>query len=108
MSYSSFRPPGRNGHSAFGQQRRMTKPIHFICSAPGAQHVTICGDFNDWNPNSLPLTRQADGSWMGQVQLPHGSHHYVFVVDGQPMLDPRAQGIARNERGERVSMLMVS
>ena len=75
----------------------MTKPVNFICAAPGAQSVSICGDFNDWNPNSEVLTRQPDGSWLGQVQLAHGSHHYVFVVDGQAMLDPRAQGIARNE-----------
>jgi 1,4-alpha-glucan branching enzyme len=110
MSYSQLRTPARNGHShsSHGQHRRMTKPVNFICAAPGAQSVSICGDFNDWNPNTEVLTRQPDGSWLGQVQLAHGSHHYVFVVDGQAMLDPRAQGIARNERGERVSMLMVS
>jgi len=113
MSYAQLRPPVRNGHnghshSPFSHQRRMTKPVNFICAAPGAQYVTICGDFNEWDPVAHPLTRQPDGSWMGQVPLAHGSHHYVFVVDGQAMLDPRAQGVSRNERGERVSMLMVS
>jgi 1,4-alpha-glucan branching enzyme len=99
----------RNGHSHHnGHHRRMTKPINFICAAPEARQVTICGDFNDWNPVSHPLERQPDGSWLGQVPLAHGSHHYVFVVDGQAMLDPRAQGIARTERGERVSVVMVS
>ena len=30
------------------------------------------------------------------------------MVDGQLTLDPRAQGVTRNEKGERVSLLPVS
>jgi len=30
------------------------------------------------------------------------------VVDGEKQLDPKAQGIARNERNERVSLISVS
>jgi hypothetical protein len=29
-------------------------------------------------------------------------------VDGKPTLDPRAQGIARNEKNEKVSMMSVN
>ena len=42
------------------------------------------------------------------VTLSHGAHHYFFIVDSVAMLDPWAQGNARNKRGEKVSMLMVS
>ena len=45
---------------------------------------------------------------MLQVPLNHGHHHYLFSVDGKSKLDPRAQGIARNEKHEKVSMLAVS
>jgi hypothetical protein len=39
--------------------------------------------------------------------LKAGHHHYQFLVDGKPMLDPRAHGVARNEQGEKVSMVSV-
>ncbi len=88
--------------------RKMVKPVNFICVAPGAQAVCLTGDFNGWDPAAHPMERQPDGSWLLQVAMHHGHHHYLFVVDGRPSLDPRAQGIARNPRGERVSLLAVS
>ena len=33
---------------------------------------------------------------------------YLFIVDGKPRLDPKASGIARNSRNERVSLIAVS
>src|SRR3954470_17294230 len=84
------------------------KPINFYCTAPAAQEVFICGDFNDWDVKSHPLQKQPDGTWFIQLALPHGHHHYWFVVDGKPTLDPRGQGIGRNELNEKVSMVAVS
>ena len=66
------------------------------------------GDFNDWHPAAHPLKRMPDGAWRAEVSLNHGHHHYLFFVDGKPVLDPKAQGIARNEKGEKVSLLAVS
>jgi 1,4-alpha-glucan branching enzyme len=88
--------------------KKMSKPVNFICAAPAAQHVTLIGDFNDWDPNAYPMKRQPDGNWLLQIPLSHGHHHYQFLVDGKPALDPRAQGIARNEKNEKVSLLAVS
>lgn len=84
------------------------KPIHFICLAQQAREVFITGTFNDWNPRSHPMQRQVDGSWHISVEFSHGSHPYQFLVDGQPMNDPKAHGIIRDAQGNRVSMLMVS
>jgi hypothetical protein len=42
------------------------------------------------------------------VTLGHGGHHYQFLVDGKAVNDPRAQGLARNLQGEKVSMILVS
>ena len=86
----------------------MAKPVNFFCVAPEAQSVTLVGDFNDWRPNAHAMERQTDGSWHLQVPLNHGHHHYAFLVDGKPVLDPRAMGIARNEKNERVSLIAVS
>lgn len=86
----------------------MTKPVTFIVFAPGARQVSLVGDFNHWLPDAHPMQRQPDGAWILQVPLPHGHHQYRFLVDGQPVLDPRAQGVARDARGEPASVRAVS
>jgi 1,4-alpha-glucan branching enzyme len=88
--------------------KKMAKPVNFVCIAPSAKQVFLAGDFNNWDPASLPLTRKPDGAWCIQVQLHHGHHLYRFLVDGAPTLDPRAQGVARDEKNERVSLMSVS
>ncbi len=88
--------------------RNMAKPVNFFCVAPGARAVFLVGDFNDWRPDAHPMNRQPDGSWHLAVPVHHGHHHYQFLVDGKPVLDPRATGVARNERNERVSLISVS
>ena len=88
--------------------KRTVKPINFHCVAAGAASVAVVGDFNGWDPNANPMRTNPDGSWSAQIALHHGHHHYQFLVDGKAMLDPRAQGIARNARNERVSIIAVS
>ncbi|HZQ45570.1 MAG TPA: isoamylase early set domain-containing protein [Verrucomicrobiae bacterium] len=104
FSIDSYVPNARNRYSA----KKMAKPVNFRCFAPDAHRVTLAGDFNDWDPAALPMKRQPDGNWLIQVPLNHGHHHYLFVIDGKPVLDPNAQGTARNERDEKVSLLSVS
>ncbi len=87
---------------------KMTKPVSFVCVAPEARQVHLTGDFNAWNPVASPMNRQPDGAWLLQVPLHHGHHQYVFLVDGKPALDPRAHGVARDPKGQRVSLIAVS
>jgi len=88
--------------------RRNLHHVSFFCVAPEAQHVTLAGEFNDWNPTATPMQRMPDSRWMASLELPHGHHQYLFLVDGRPVLDPRASGIARNKRSERVSLVAIS
>lgn len=105
MSYQSAYPAaGANRYSA----KKTVKPVNFLCFAPDAASVHLVGDFNDWDPAANPMTQHYDGSWQVQVNLSHGHHHYQFLVDGKATLDPKAQGIARNLKGEKVSLLSVS
>ncbi len=97
-------PPTQNGYTA----KKTLKPVNFVCLAPHAKQVSLVGDFNDWHPDALPLKRRVDGAWTVQVTLGHGHHHYRFLVDGKPVLDPRALGIARDENNEKVSLIAVS
>lgn len=100
----SYNRQSTNKYSA----KNMAKPVNFFCVTPEAKQVSLVGDFNDWHPDAHPLKQLPDGSWYGQVHLNHGHHHYLFLVDGKPTLDPRAQGTTRNERNEKVSLLSVS
>jgi 1,4-alpha-glucan branching enzyme len=82
--------------------------VSFFCGAKEAGHVFLAGDFNHWNPAATPMNRMPDGRWMASLELPHGHHQYVFLVDGKRRLDPKASGIARNNRNEPVSLIAVS
>jgi len=84
------------------------RAINFICNTPQAQSVSLVGDFNGWNPAAHRMNRMPDGAWLLTVELKHGHHRYAFLVDGNLSLDPLAQGITRNDQGERVSLLPVS
>lgn len=84
------------------------RTVNFICVAPEAQSVSLVGDFNGWNAQAHPMQQMPDKAWMLAVPLKHGHHRYAFLVDGQLALDPRAQGVTRNDKGERVSLVPVS
>lgn len=88
--------------------RRTLRTINFICHAPDAQSVSLVGDFNQWNPAAHPMKQMPDRAWLLGVELKHGHHRYAFLVDGELILDPQAQGVARGDRGERVSLVPVS
>jgi len=84
------------------------RAINFICHAPQATKVSIVGDFNNWNPAANPMKHMPDRSWLTTINLKHGHHRYAFLIDGVLSLDPHAQGITRNDMGERVSLVPVS
>ncbi len=105
MSFpNSYSPGPLNRYSA----KKIARPVNFICLAPEAKKVSVIGDFNDWHPDALPMKQQHDGAWLVQAQLSHGHHHYQFLIDDKAQLDPRAQGVATNEKGEKVSLIAVS
>jgi len=88
--------------------KKTAVPINFVCVALEAKQVYLTGDFNDWDPVAHPMKRQPDGAWLIQIPLNHGHHHYRFLVDGKPVLDPHAQGVARDHQGAKASLVAVS
>ena len=88
--------------------KRSRQLVNFFCLAPDATQVSLVGDFNDWQPAANPMQRQPEGYWTARVELAHGHHQYCFLVDGQPVLDPRASGRALNQRNEPVSLIAIS
>ena len=94
-----------NPHHAHPPADHPPKPVNFYFAAPQAQFVGLAGEFNHWQPQAME--RLPDGWWHFQTELRRGFHPYRFLVDGKPMLDPRANGVALNGQGEKVSMLAV-
>jgi 1,4-alpha-glucan branching enzyme len=88
--------------------KNMSKPINFYYARPDARSVSLIGDFNGWNPNSLPMHRRVDGWWSIQVPLTHGHHRYLFLVDGTPTLDPWSSGTVQVDGYSKVSLIAVS
>lgn len=82
--------------------------LDFFCEAPKAESVSLVGDFNEWDLAATPMRRMPDGRWMASLELNHGHHRYLFVVDGTAMLDPNASGVTRNECNKPVSLIAVS
>jgi 1,4-alpha-glucan branching enzyme len=105
---SSHGAPGHGAAKPRYSAKKMSKPVHFYCEAPEAKQVAIVGDFNNWDPLVHPMQQMPDRVWRIEVTIHHGHHQYAFMVDGKLTLDPRAQGISRNEKNERVSLIAVS
>jgi 1,4-alpha-glucan branching enzyme len=97
----------RHPHEKPYSAKKVIKPVPFMYIGE-AESVYVIGDFNDWDPTAHPMKHHVDGAWRVNIPIPHGHHHYMFLVDGKAILDPRSHGIARNERNEKVSLLAVS
>ena len=88
--------------------KRNLHHVDFFCRAPEAERVSLIGDFNNWEPNATPMIRQPDGRWMASIELSHGYHQYVFLVDGKRVLDPNAAGKTKDPHNQPVSLRAVS
>ena len=91
-----------------GKSSAAVETICFRCVAPRARWVRLVADFNDWSPRANPLERQLDGSWTLRLPLTAGRHLYLFLVDGETVLDPEAMCVYSNERHEKVSLIAIS
>jgi hypothetical protein len=81
------------------------EPVEFRLKAPSAKSVELVGDFNAWAPGLLKLSRAGD-VWSIVVPVPTGTRKYLFLVDGEPQVDPKA-ATADGPEGRRVSVRAV-
>ena len=83
--------------------------VRFVFVAPYASRVSLVGDFNGWNPSTLPMRRSADGrAWLLDVPLAPGRHVYSFVVDGDVTADPAAPRAGDDDFGVPSSVVLVT
>ncbi|TWI96699.1 AMP-activated protein kinase-like protein [Mucilaginibacter frigoritolerans] len=68
-----------------------------------AKNVTISGNFNNWDENTLQMQRVAN-RWILPETFPAGNYSYRFIVDGISMVDPQ-NPFTLFEKGEFKSFL---
>lgn len=71
----------------------------FSFTAPTAMSVQLVGDFTQWQNKPINLKKGANGVWRTAVELPPGTHHYRFLVDGQWRDDPECEVQVANAFG---------
>jgi 1,4-alpha-glucan branching enzyme len=74
-----------------------------------ADHVALCGEFNDWRSDAHPMRMKKDGSYYVSLSLDTGhSYRYRFLVDGTRWEnDWNADEYRPNEFGSEDSIITV-
>lgn len=81
--------PAQFASTASGDEAPVSMP--FALSRPNAKRVALVGDFDEWSPSAVRMTRDASGTWTATVPMTPGRHAYAFVVDDSVWVtDPRA------------------
>jgi hypothetical protein len=97
------------GDTVVSTLRDTLRLVRLMFDAPDARRVAVAGDFNRWDADATPLTReQGSRGWSVTLALRDGEHRYAFVVDGTRWVpDPRAERSALGEAGRIYSLLNV-
>ncbi|QMU65353.1 MAG: glycoside hydrolase [Flavobacteriaceae bacterium] len=86
---------------AIKKQFLKSKPIckvTFSVEAKEAKHVSVVGNFNDWNTSSTSLKKLKNGTFKGTVDLEtENSYEFRYVVDGTYINDDHADGYVWND-----------
>ena len=73
-----------------------------------ARHVSLVGDFNNWDERSTPLVREPGSAlWSVTVPIPRGRHIYAFMVDSVWTVDKRAPVASDPDFGVTGSVILV-
>ena len=98
------------GDTVVSTLRDTLRLVRLMFDAPDARRVAVAGDFNRWDADATPLTRDARSRrWSVTLALREGEHRYAFVVDGTRWVaDPHAARSAREENGRIYSLLNLS
>ncbi|MDE1976556.1 MAG: hypothetical protein KGL04_10615 [Elusimicrobia bacterium] len=89
-----------------GRRLPKIKFVTFRLRAPKAKSVSVIGEFNAWKGGTFVLNRKGRGWWEASLALPAGRYHYLFLVDGKPMLDPNNSASDETD-GRRTSLKIV-
>src|SRR6266403_4536077 len=98
--------PGRALAAAEQQTQRTVEFVYRPKDDPAwrkdmeVHSVNLAGSFNDWSRTDMPMTDRNDGTYVKDVTLDEGLHHYKFILNGDTwMSDPKADPSLRADDG---------
>jgi len=87
--------------------RPRTRKVRFTVRLPQADEVVLTGDFNQWNPEGIPLHHDGDEEWYTPLELAPGDYQYRLKVDGEWRDNPDATRKVPNPFGTENCVLTV-
>jgi len=72
-----------------------------------ARSVSLVGDFNFWNPFSLPMHKNGAGLWEITIDIPPGKYVYRFLVDGKYKTDPFGTKVVYDRFSKEMSLVKI-
>ena len=110
-TFSALFPAVNNG-TVFGYNRFRNKAAFiandslvtfYLRNYAKSDKVTLAGSFNNWDPDTLPMTR-TDSGWIANIKLGPGKYWYKFIVNGKWITDDDNQLKENDGRGNTNSV----
>jgi len=91
------------------EPRPVVTLFRFSLDAPGAQQVSLAGDFNGWRTDEISLADVTGrGHFSVTLPLKPGRYAYMFVIDGATwMTDPRAEAYRDDGFGNKNALVNI-
>lgn len=100
---------GPGQFAAYGGHDEAPVEVPFALRRPNAKRVALVGDFDDWSPTAVPMTRGPGDTWTATIHLAPGRHAFAYVVDDSIwVLDPRAERVRDVDYGRDHSVIVVA
>ena len=58
------------------------RKVEFIFPGMKAAEAYLAGEFNEWNPQSLPMVQNQQGVWNTVISLAPGRYEFKVIADG--------------------------
>jgi 1,4-alpha-glucan branching enzyme len=94
---------GKTSATKKNTKRRVT----FSLSAPMANEVSLCGDFNNWDAIAHPMKKDANRVWKKTLVLAPARYEYKFLVDGEWRNDPKNDKTCPNSFGTQNNVITI-
>jgi hypothetical protein len=85
-----------------------SEAFRIVYYAPGAESVSVLGDFNGWT-DEIPLKPRGNGGyWLAELNVQPGEYRYILLVDGKERPgDPLADYVIDDDFGSKNSVVRI-
>jgi 1,4-alpha-glucan branching enzyme len=93
----------------YTKSRKLCRVTFDLPPEVNAKRVSLCGEFNKWNPREHPMKKRKDGRWSVTVSLKAGEdYQFKYLLDKKHWEnDWNADGYVFNSVGSENSLIKV-